>query len=193
MHCHVCNCEFQPHLSCQVMRQVMPETSVSNCRASVSRTSRTGYMWRSPSLEMGPEVQQSPRAPAQSASQRPFWPRGLQPHLAQSHHSPLQIRKRQSCSCRSIILPPATSQRIALMRLAHACATVVQTQDRLVSAATVLQKAWRQVLDTRIRKLNDKVVLFQGVAKGWLQRRKIQRQRPVATFGGQVTRVMGGW
>ena len=109
--------------------------------------------------------------------------------LARQHNAALVIQR----SFRVTRLRAVVSQRIALMRLAHACATVVQTQDRLVSAATVLQRAWRQVLDTRIQKLNDNVMEFQVVAKGWLERRKTNRQRPVPTFGSQAARVMGGW
>ena len=85
------------------------------------------------------------------------------------------------------------SQRIALMRLAHACATVVQTQNRLVSAATILQRSWRRVLDSRIRKLNGDAENFQGIAKRWLERRRIQRERSGLTSSSQAPRVMGGW
>ena len=81
-----------------------------------------------------------------------------------------------------------TSQRVALMRVAHACATVVQTRNRLVDAATVLQRAWRGVLAARIGRLNEDVEGFQVLARGWLARRRL-----VATRQGVQSRVMGGW
>ena len=85
------------------------------------------------------------------------------------------------------------SQRIALMRLAHACATVVQTQNRLVSAATMLQRAWRRVLDSRIKRLNSDVEGLQAIAKRWVVRRRVQRQMSRGMSDSQSLRVMGGW
>ena len=90
-------------------------------------------------------------------------------------------------------LRTTVSQRIALMRLAHGCATVVQMQNRLVSAAVVLQRSWRQVLDGRIRKLNHNAERFQAIAKSWLERRRIQRAMSGLTTSSQPLRVMGGW
>lgn len=85
------------------------------------------------------------------------------------------------------------SQRTALMRLADACATVVQTQQRLISAATVLQRAWRAVLDARIKTLNSDVALFQAVAKSWSVRRRVQRIVSGDLPRNYSLRVMGGW
>lgn len=81
-----------------------------------------------------------------------------------------------------------SSQRVALMRLAHACATVVQTRNRLVHAATVLQRAWRGVLEARIGRLNADVEGFQVFARGWMARR-----RALAGRMGMRKRVMGSW
>lgn len=109
--------------------------------------------------------------------------------LARQHNAALVLQR----AYRVRRLRTITSHRIALMRLAHACATVVQTQNRLISAATVLQRAWRQVLDARITKLNGNVMLLQVVAKGWLERRRIKREVSRSTAGRQALRVMGGW
>lgn len=80
------------------------------------------------------------------------------------------------------------SQRVALMRMAHACATVVQTQQRLVDAAMVLQRAWRAVLEARIGRLNADVEDFQALARGWVVRKKASASRR-----GTSDRVLGGW
>ena len=85
------------------------------------------------------------------------------------------------------------SRRIALMRLAHACASIVQTQNRLISAAEVLQRSWRRVLDARIVRLNSDVEKFQAVAQGWTLRLKTRRDRSGVLSNSQSLRVMGGW
>lgn len=82
----------------------------------------------------------------------------------------------------------AASQRVALMRLAHACATIVQTRNRLVDAATVIQRAWRGVLEARIGRLSADVDGFQVLARGWMARRRAR-----ASGRGVQNRVMGGW
>ncbi|KAF2481905.1 hypothetical protein BDY17DRAFT_325413 [Neohortaea acidophila] len=88
----------------------------------------------------------------------------------------------------------AVSERVVLMRLAHACATVVRTQERLVDAAVVLQRAWRGVLDARIGRLHRNVESFQVLAKGWLVRRRQMKARVSrGVAAGQSLRIMGGW
>ncbi|KXL49821.1 hypothetical protein M433DRAFT_151613 [Acidomyces richmondensis BFW] len=86
------------------------------------------------------------------------------------------------------------SQRVALMRLAHASAKVVQTQNRIISAAKTLQRAWRRVLDARISLLNRNVQSFQVLARAWVVRRKIAETRKL--YGSDSVhshRIMGGW
>ncbi|KAK7521691.1 uncharacterized protein IWZ02DRAFT_370854 [Phyllosticta citriasiana] len=83
------------------------------------------------------------------------------------------------------------TRRVVLMRLAAHCATVVQTRDKVVGAAVVLQRAWRRVLDTRIGRLIGDVLGFQAAARGWAVRRKLAPSK-----GGKVKRrenVRGGW
>ena len=110
--------------------------------------------------------------------------------LARRYHAAAVIQRAYRLRCSRITV----SRRIMLMRLAHSCATVVQTQNRLVDAATVLQRAWRKVLDERIRRLHHNVTAFQEVAKGWLARRWLLQLR-VGAKGGKAPsiRVMGGW
>lgn len=109
--------------------------------------------------------------------------------LARHHNATLIIQR----AFRLKRLRTTMSQRIALMRLAHACATVVQTQNKLIAAATVLQRSWRQVLDARIKKLTGDVELFQAIAKGWLSRRNFKGNASSVTSGTHALRVMGGW
>lgn len=74
------------------------------------------------------------------------------------------------------------SQRIALMRVARDCATVVRAQQQIVGAAIVLQRAWRGVIAGRVGRLESDVSVFQAVARGWLARRQEIHSR-----------FMGGW
>ena len=82
-------------------------------------------------------------------------------------------------------------QRVALTRLATHCAQVVQTRNRIVGAATILQRAWRVVLGARLSRLNAGVGSFQVLAKGWLERRRLIDVRHRSIMQG--SRVMGGW
>ncbi|GME35357.1 putative calmodulin-binding protein sha1 protein [Neofusicoccum parvum] len=85
------------------------------------------------------------------------------------------------------------SKRVALMQLASHCATVVQTRERVVGAAIVLQRAWRSVLDARIGKLVRDVTTFQALARGWAVRRATLDSRKKGGAARRVERVRGGW
>jgi abnormal spindle-like microcephaly-associated protein len=57
-----------------------------------------------------------------------------------------------------------------------------------VGAATVLQRAWRKVLNTRIERLLVDIIAVQTMGRGWIAREKVR--------GGGVVklrRVIGGW
>ena len=72
--------------------------------------------------------------------------------------------------------------------MAHHCATVVRTRERVVGAAVVLQRAWRGVRERRMERVVNSVVCFQAGARGWIEREKVR--------GGGVVRgrrVIGGW
>ncbi|KAK1005855.1 hypothetical protein LTR54_007145 [Friedmanniomyces endolithicus] len=70
-------------------------------------------------------------------------------------------------------------------RLASACATIVQRQQRVVRAASVLQRAWRCVLDARISRLNKDVEGFQLLARGWHMRSIVRHSAARGMDGGR--------
>lgn len=84
------------------------------------------------------------------------------------------------------------SNRIILARLAHACATVVQTNQKVTLAAILLQRAWRRVLDVRIRRLHQGVEVFQAVARSWLSRLEARSEHG-SIFEDHARRTRGGW
>ncbi|RMY22300.1 hypothetical protein D0867_02806 [Hortaea werneckii] len=109
--------------------------------------------------------------------------------LARRHNaaSTLQRAYRQRLSRRMV------SQRVALMRLAHSCAEVVQTQQRITRAATILQRAWRGVVDARIERLGQDVACFQILAKGWAIRRQTKQFASRRKVEGHSLRSVGAW
>ncbi|KAB2570392.1 putative calmodulin-binding protein sha1 protein [Lasiodiplodia theobromae] len=95
---------------------------------------------------------------------------------------------------RARLLRREMSKRVTLMRLAAHCATVVQTRERVVGAAVVLQRAWRTVLDARIRKLVDDVTRFQALARGWGVRNRMPNGTKTRSRRMRKTdRIRGGW
>jgi len=108
---------------------------------------------------------------------------------ARRHNAVMVIQRafRRKLSRRTI------TQRVVLMRLAHDCAKVAQTQNRLASAATVLQRSWRAVLDARIVRLGKDVGSFQMLARGWVVRRKTREAIACGASSNQSLRIMGGW
>ncbi len=63
------------------------------------------------------------------------------------------------------------------MRLAHDCQTVVVTRDRVISAAKVIQKAWKLCLSRKIEKLVGAVTGLQARSRGWIVRRELSGPR----------------
>lgn len=78
-------------------------------------------------------------------------------------------------------------RRVVMMRLAGECARVVQTEQRIVSAAVALQRAWRSVVARRADRSGGAVETFQSLARGWAVREQMT--------GGTVQSkgIMGGW
>ncbi|KAI7296701.1 hypothetical protein KC340_g15321 [Hortaea werneckii] len=109
--------------------------------------------------------------------------------LARRHNaaSTLQRAYRQRLSRRTV------GQRVALMRLTHSCAEVVQTQQRITRAATVLQRAWRGVVDARIERLGQDVRLFQVLARGWAIRRRTKQFASRRKVEGHSLRSVDAW
>lgn len=91
--------------------------------------------------------------------------------LAHKHNAAVVLQRAFRKRCERV----EVWRRIKLMRLAHDCAKIVQTRNKIVNAATILQRAWRAVVDRRIRKLNGEVEVFQALAKGWASRNKASR------------------
>ncbi|KAL6707360.1 hypothetical protein ACN47E_004139 [Coniothyrium glycines] len=85
-------------------------------------------------------------------------------------------------------------QRAVLVKLAHECAAVAQTRQRLVNAATVIQQRWKTILDARRCQLEKDVLAFQALARGWAIRRWVRRITAGRIGGKEKTRrVRGGW
>ena len=76
-------------------------------------------------------------------------------------------------------------QRFTAMKLAHSCALVVQTRNRVISATVVLQRAWRKVLDGRLEDFVRDAITIQAISRGWMLRRKV--------YKGMERRKRGGW
>jgi abnormal spindle-like microcephaly-associated protein len=95
---------------------------------------------------------------------------------------------------RRYLVQRKTSQRVALLKIAHDCAAVAQTRERLVNAATVIQRRWKGILDSRRQQLESDVLAFQALARGWAIRRWVRRIT-AGRIGGKekVRRVRGGW
>lgn len=66
------------------------------------------------------------------------------------------------------------TKRVQLAQLAHHCARVVRARERVVNAAMLLQRAWRNVLSRRIDALLDDVTSFQAMARGWAARERVK-------------------
>nr|POE48645.1 protein abnormal spindle [Quercus suber] len=80
------------------------------------------------------------------------------------------------------------SKRVALMRLAHACAAVVGIRQNVINAAVVLQRSWRTVLHARIERLSCDATGFQALARAWKVRRVVQ-----GAMGRAGARSQSGW
>ncbi|KAJ4365638.1 hypothetical protein N0V83_008258 [Neocucurbitaria cava] len=92
------------------------------------------------------------------------------------------------------VLRRETRQRILAMKIAHDCAVVAQTRQRLVDAATVIQRRWRGIREARQRQLESDVLAFQALARGWAIRRWVRRITAGRVGGKEkVRRVRGGW
>jgi abnormal spindle-like microcephaly-associated protein len=80
------------------------------------------------------------------------------------------------------------------MKAAHECAVVAQARQRLVDAATIIQKRWKSILEARKQQLERDVVAFQALARAWAIRRWVRRITAGRVGGREkVRRVRGGW
>nr|POE90387.1 abnormal spindle-like microcephaly-associated protein like [Quercus suber] len=74
------------------------------------------------------------------------------------------------------------TRRVALIRMAHACAAVVNIRQIVIDAAVVLQRRWRAVLHGRIERLQGDVRGFQAVARAWKVRKIVRKEVRRAGF-----------
>ena len=100
--------------------------------------------------------------------------------LARRHNAAITLQRAYRRRLARITI----TQRVALARLASDCAIVVQTQQKLMYAATVLQKAWRGILGSRIARLSADVESFQGLARGWSMRRRLRKSAVLGWSSG---------
>jgi abnormal spindle-like microcephaly-associated protein len=95
---------------------------------------------------------------------------------------------------RSYLLRRQTSKRIQLLKISHECAMVALARQRLVDAATVVQRRWRGIQGERRKLLESDVQAFQAMARGWAIRRWVRRITAGRVGGKEkVRRVRGGW
>lgn len=105
--------------------------------------------------------------------------------LAKRYHAAATIQRAFRARWARVVL----KQRVALMKMAADCAKVVRTQQRIVDAAVVMQRAWRSIVRTRVQRLENEVTEFQVLARGWVQRRKVGAAKKKGTFSGRIA----GW
>lgn len=87
-----------------------------------------------------------------------------------------------------------THQRAVLLKVAHEAKQVAMARERLVNAATVVQRRWKTILDNRRQTLELDVLAFQALARGWAIRRWVRRITAGRVGGKEkVRRIRGGW
>ncbi|RMZ70220.1 calmodulin-binding sha1 [Pyrenophora seminiperda CCB06] len=110
--------------------------------------------------------------------------------LARTHRAASTIQ----AAFRRFSLRRQTSNRIALLKISHECAVVAQARQRLVDAATVIQRRWKAIQDQKRVQLESDVLAFQALARGWAIRRWVRRITAGRVGGKEkVRRVRGGW
>lgn len=110
--------------------------------------------------------------------------------LARTHRAATTIQT----AFRRFLLRRQTSARIKAMQIAHESAAVAQARQKMVDAATVIQRRWRDIHEERRRQLESDVLAFQALARGWAIRRWARRVTAGRVGGKEkVRRVRGGW
>ena len=104
--------------------------------------------------------------------------------LAKRHHAAATIQRAFRAKRGWTVL----RQRVALMRMAADCAKVVRTQQKLVDAAVLVQRAWRGIVRDRVQRLEQDVSDFQVIARGWMERRRVAAAKRGMRGGGMRVR-----
>jgi abnormal spindle-like microcephaly-associated protein len=110
--------------------------------------------------------------------------------LARTHRAATTIQT----AFRRFLLRRQVSTHIKAMQIAHNCAVVAQARQKMVDAATVIQRRWKSIQDARRKQLESDVLAFQALARGWAIRRWVRRITAGRVGGKEkVRRVRGGW
>jgi abnormal spindle-like microcephaly-associated protein len=109
--------------------------------------------------------------------------------LARNHRAATIIQRVYRCRLARRMI----TKRLVLARLARECSTIVHMKERIINAATVLQKAWKEVLRRSNDALNAKTSAFQTMARGWAVRRALAGVLPGLEVYDQSRRIRGGW
>ncbi|KAI4634405.1 hypothetical protein J4E83_001723 [Alternaria metachromatica] len=110
--------------------------------------------------------------------------------LARTHRAASTIQS----AVRRFLLRRQISTRIQAMKIAHDCAVVAQARQKMVDAATIIQRRWKAIQDARRQQLESDVLAFQALARGWAIRRWVRRITAGRVGGKEkVRRVRGGW
>lgn len=110
--------------------------------------------------------------------------------LARTHRAATKIQT----AFRHFLLRHQTHMRIKAMQLAHACAVVAQARQKMLHAATLIQRRWKNIQATRHKQLENDILAFQALARGWAIRRWVRRITAGRVGGKEkVRRVRGGW
>lgn len=73
-------------------------------------------------------------------------------------------------------------RRIKLLMMAHDCAEVVNTRNKVLNAAITIQRAYRAYLHVKIQVLVDSMTGIQAISRGFLARRKRDDSRWAAVL-----------
>jgi abnormal spindle-like microcephaly-associated protein len=111
---------------------------------------------------------------------------------------PLSLRARAAVTIQAAfrrhLFRKSLSARIQALLAARRSAVVAQQRLKMVGAATVLQRAWRNVLVARRAALERDVQAFQALARGWAIRRWVRRITAGRVGGKEkARRTRGGW
>ncbi|KAI9708465.1 MAG: hypothetical protein M1820_003926 [Bogoriella megaspora] len=112
--------------------------------------------------------------------------------LSRSHHAASTIQR----AYRLYRARKEISKRLVLLRVAHHCAQIVRTKEKVECAAVVLQRAWRKKLGERIERLQGDMRGVQALVRGWMVRKReggrVRREKERGKVRGR--RVGGvGW
>ncbi|PVI06877.1 hypothetical protein DM02DRAFT_609258 [Periconia macrospinosa] len=115
------------------------------------------------------------------------------PPLSLTHRAATTLQR----AYRAHLTRRTISSRISHMRVARAAADVGAARERLVRAAIVVQRRWREIEEMRMKRLEGIALAVQSWARAWVVRRWAGRVTGGRVGGGKGgvsrRRVRGGW